>query len=117
MSHSVHQENRSKYDHLRRIPPWHHQNSFRFYTPSTSARMEKRFAEERKGQWHWPEYREESGPIAPSLGEACFCPCVVYSRSWARLKAAFAGEDAQQNPNLGYVNADCCAFVACLPRR
>lgn len=77
--------------------------------------MEKRFAQESRAQWKWHEPREESGPIAPSFVETCFYPCGAYSRSWARLKAAFAGHDAQQIPNLGCVNSNCCEFLACLP--
>ncbi|KAM3503503.1 hypothetical protein MY11210_008687 [Beauveria gryllotalpidicola] len=115
MSRSVHQANHSDDNYLRRIPAWHHQNSFKFYTPSTSARMEMGFEMERRGEWHWPASREESGPIPPSFYDACLCPCSVYSRSWARLKAAFAGHDAQQDPNLGWFNSDCCSFVTFLP--
>ncbi|KAM3427753.1 hypothetical protein MY4824_009247 [Beauveria thailandica] len=73
------------------------------------------FETERRGEWHWPASLEESGPIPPSFEDACLCPCSVYSRSWARLKAAFAGHDAQQDPNLGWCNSDCCCFVVCFP--
>ncbi|KAJ4150115.1 hypothetical protein LMH87_010880 [Akanthomyces muscarius] len=70
---------------------------------------------EQQVSWHWPPSGEHDDPAPPDFAETCFCPCLVYSRTLARLNAAFAGQNPQRIPNANCIDLNSCNFVLCLP--
>ncbi|PHH62598.1 hypothetical protein CDD81_6832 [Ophiocordyceps australis] len=104
-----------RFRHLRSPPAWYHRRTSPFWTPQPSARMEKQAAFERKGQWQWQGADNASSSFNESCLEATCWPCGLYARTVMRLHSALAGHDAEYTGDLGFCNADCTQFAACLP--
>ena len=115
MARSVHWTHDPNFSHLRNPPAWYHDQRMPLYTPSPAARMEKRLAEERRAQWQWYDSHAGQGAINRACAETVLFPCGVYGRTWARLKAALAGHDAENIPDPGVFNSDCCEYAMCFP--
>lgn len=110
-SWSAQRPNPARYSHLHQVPAWQHQIGWdcqdfaRYITETMKQQVD----------WHWPPSDVDDDSALPDFVETCFCPCLVYSRTLARLNAAFAGQDPQRIPNANFVDLNSCNFMLCLP--